>query len=80
MRPLKPEEMAERPMAELIAQRLKEFHGIEVGATTESQLFTTIEKWYSSYTLTYKHASVEIVISCGMLSSSVEHCFGWLAD
>ena len=45
MRPLKPEEMTVKEMAERIAVRLKQFHDIDMGASSKAQLFVTITQW-----------------------------------
>ena len=45
MRPLKPEEMTVKGMAERIAVRLKQFHDVDMGTSAEAQLFVTITQW-----------------------------------
>lgn len=48
MRPLKPEEMTYKEMAERIAVRLKQFHDVDMGASADSQLFVTITQWWEN--------------------------------
>ena len=46
MRPLKPEEMSQPQFSSRIAQRLAQFHAVNVKEPKEPELFKLILKWW----------------------------------